>query len=102
MRLAARGRIEVAQKKILRLADILDRERDVIESRESVGRRLRLGMVEVGNLPELDQRAERRARGNECGRGAVRKSLLVDDADAVALHRIDNRLQMVDFDRQVM
>src|SRR5271166_435522 len=102
MWLVAHRGVEVAQEKTLRLANVLNRERDVVEAREAIGRRRRMRRVEIRDLPELDERAESRARGNESGRRTIGKSLLVDDADAVALHRVGDRLQMVDFDRQVM
>src|SRR5579862_1549494 len=102
VRLAAHRGRKVAHEKFLRLANVLDRQRDVIETREAVGRGRRFRLVEVWNLPELDQRAESGAWGNEgCG-GPIGKGLLIDDADAIALHRIGQRLKMIHLDRQVM
>src|SRR5271156_2631056 len=56
------GAGKVAREEIVGGGDVLDRERDVIEIRQPVGRRLGMRLVPVRRVPELDQRAESGSR----------------------------------------
>src|SRR5271163_1472858 len=63
------GAGKVARKEIVGGGNVLDRQRDVIEIREAVGRRLGMRLLPVRRVPELDKCAEGRARRDKrCGR----------------------------------
>ncbi len=93
---------EVALEKPERRVDILDRDRDVIETGSPVVYRRRSMRVVVGHLPELNQGAEGGPRRDEDRRVSVVKLLLVGDAHAVGLEFFDDRSEAIEFEREMM
>src|SRR6185503_18802219 len=57
---------------------------------------------EILDLPELDQHPVGAARMHESGLFTVAGVEAIDDAHAVTLHRRQDGVEIVDFDRQVM
>ena len=96
------GAGKVAREEIVGGGDVLDCQRDVIEIRQPVGRRLWMRLLPIRGVPELDQRAERRARRDEGGRRARIVLLLVDNAHSARLQIGDERVEAVRLDRQMM
>jgi hypothetical protein len=75
----------------------------VIERRAAAARRIVLVLgVKVGHLPELDQRAECRARRDKRGCGTGRIFLFIDDAHASGAQLRDDWIEMIHLDRQMM
>src|SRR5271170_1939432 len=74
------GAGKIAREEIVGGGNVLHRQRDVIEIREAVGRRLGMRLLPVRRVPELDKCAEGRARRDKrCGRTRF-ALLLVDHA----------------------
>src|SRR5208282_1059358 len=82
---AGRRGSKVLREEFAGLANVGYGKRDVVKMYQPVGRRIRMRRVEVGHLPELNQRTERGSRRNERGRRARWIFLLIDDANSIAL-----------------
>src|SRR5581483_1176445 len=84
---------------------VADAEADAVLRRDRLRRVVvRSRAVEPGHLPELDEDARGRPRGDECGRVAVPVVAAVDDPEprAFEIRRVAGERVLLDVEREVM